>query len=211
MNRRWARALLTCAAWLPATAALAIGEPPKVVMKPPPAEGSTAVAPVEVEATTPAELRKQTYSFVDTFAAGTPKLDQIARWSSPLCVTVQGLPNDEGAKIKARVEDVAKALGLRLAGRDCGANLEIKFSNQPQAFLDQVAATHEDMLGYWHHRDRDTLKAVTRSIQAWYRTATIGAGGTRPGWRFSFADRNSPGSSSAPGRHRRQSGHRGNH
>ncbi|MGZ3274898.1 MAG: hypothetical protein ACXWKY_12655 [Caulobacteraceae bacterium] len=172
------RTLLTCAAWLPATAALAIGEPPKVVLKPAPPEGAPAVAPPAVEATTPAELRKQTYSFVDTFAAGTPKLDQIARWDSPLCVTVQGLPSDEGAKIKARVEDVAKALGLHLAGRTCGPNLEIKFSAQPQGFLDQVAATHEDMLGYWHRRDRDNLKAVTRPIQAWYRTATIGAGGT---------------------------------
>lgn len=197
MNGRWMRPLFACVAWLPATAALAVGEPPKVVMKPAPPEGTPSAAPPAVEATTPAELRKQTYSFVDTFAMGSPKLDQISRWGSELCVSVQGLPSPgENAKVKTRVEEVAKALGVRLAGRTCGPNLEIKFSNQPQGFLDQVAATHEDMLGYWHRRDRDSLKSMNRPIQAWYRTATIGAGGTS-GSAFSFAD-NSPGSTAAP-------------
>jgi hypothetical protein len=173
--------LLVCAAWLPATfvasGALATQEPPKVVMKPPPPEGTPTVAPVAVEATEPTALKKQTYSFVDTYAAATPRLDQYARWTNPICVTVQGLSSDQEAQIKARVEEVAKGVGVRVEGKGCRANIEIKFSAQPQAFLDQVAATHEDMLGYWHRRDRDTLKIITHPIQAWYRTATVGAGG----------------------------------
>ena len=177
MTPRWILPLLTCAAWLPAALALATQEPPKVVMKPPPPEGTPTVAPLAVEATEPAALKKQTYSFVDTYAAATPRLDQYARWIDPVCVTVQGLAPDQGAVIKARVEEVAKGVGLRVAGKGCGPNIEIKFSAQPQGFLDQVAATHEDMLGYWHRRDRDTLKTITHPIQAWYRTASIGAGG----------------------------------
>lgn len=179
--------LLACAAWLPATVALATGEPPKVVMKPAPAAGAPTAAPVVVEATTPAELRRQTYAFVDTFGTATQKLDQYARWNSPVCVTVQGLPDNQASQVKARVEEVARGVGVRVAGRGCGPNIEIKFSNQPQPFLDQVAATHEDMLGYWHRRDRDSLKAMTRPIQAWYRTATVGAGGTA-GATFAFID-----------------------
>ncbi len=177
MTRRWIGPVLACAAWLPATIALATGEPPKVQLKAAPPEGPTQVAPPAVEATTPAELKKQTYDFVETFAAATPKLDQLARWSNPLCVTVQGLPADQSDKIKARVEEVAKALGLHIDARGCGPNIEIKFSAQPQGFLDQVAATHEDMLGYWHRRDHVALKTMSRPIQAWYRTATLGAGG----------------------------------
>jgi hypothetical protein len=203
MTRRWICRVLTSVAWLPATAALATQEPPKVQLKPAPPEGTPAVAPPAVEATTPAELRAQTRAFVETFATATPKLDQIARWDSPICVTVQGLPADEAAKIKARIEEVAKALNVRAAGRNCGPNIEIKFSNQPQPFLDQVAATHEDMLGYWHRRDRDTLKAMTRPIQAWYRTATLGTGGTG-GATFAFTDTSNGGGPAPAGTTGRQ-------
>jgi len=94
------------------------------------------------------------------------------------------------------VEEVAKGVGVRVAGKGCAPNIEIKVSAQPQAFLDQVAATHEDMLGYWHRRDRDTLKLVSHPIQAWYRTATIGSGGTA-GSAFAVAD-TSPGSTGIP-------------
>ena len=173
----WAGAASLCALFI-ASAALATQEPPRVVMKPAPPEGTPTVAPPAVEATEPAELRKQTYSFVDTFAEATPRLDEYARWTDPVCVTVQGLSADQAAAIKARVEEVAKGVGVRVAGRGCAPNIEIKASAQPQGFLDQVAATHEDMLGYWHRRDRDTLKTVTHPIQAWYRTATVGNGGT---------------------------------
>jgi hypothetical protein len=187
MAPRWIRPLVTCAAWLPVTSALAIQEPAKVQTRPAPLAGAPAVPPTAVEAMAPGELKKQTYSFVDTFASATPRLGQYARWSNPVCVTVQGLPADQGAKIKARVEEVAKGVGLRVAASGCAPNIEIKFSGQPQAFLDQVAATHEDMLGYWHRRDRDSLKAISRPIQAWYRTATIGAGGTT-GSQFTYIE-----------------------
>lgn len=182
MSSRIPFALIACAALLPAafaaSGARATQEPPRVVMKPAPPAGTPTVAPLAVEATEPAELKKQTYSFVDTFSAATPRLDQYARWTDPVCVTVQGLSPDQEAKIKARVEEVAKGVGVRVLGKGCQANIEVKFSAQPQGFLDQVAATHEDMLGYWHRRDRDTLKVMNRPIQAWYRTATVGAGGT---------------------------------
>lgn len=191
----WAGAAGLCAA-LFASSALATQEPPRVVMKAAPPEGTPTVAPVAVEATEPTALKKQTYSFVDTFAEATPRLDEYARWNQPVCVTVQGLAADQAAPIKARVEEVAKGLGLRLAPKGCTPDIEVKASAQPQGFLDQVAATHEDMLGYWHRRDRDTLKAVTHPIQAWYRTATIGNGGTA-GAAFAVAD-TSPGSAGTP-------------
>jgi len=201
MPRRIAPVLLAFAAWLPATfvasGALATQEPPKVVMKPAAPEGTPTVAPPAVEATEPVELKRQTYSFVDTFSAATPRLGQYARWTNPVCVTVQGLPPDQAAQIKARVEEVAKGVGVRVQGKGCGPNIEVKFSAQPQGFLDQVAATHEDMLGYWHRRDRDTLKVVSRPIQAWYRTATLGAGGTS-GSAFAFVDGGGGAASAVP-------------
>jgi hypothetical protein len=172
------RIVLAAAASLCATAALATQDPPKVAMKPapPPGAAPTVVAPVIVEATKPAELKRQTYSFVQTYSAPTERLDQVARWAQPVCVTVQGLPLSADTEVKARVEEVATALKVPVRGASCPPNLQIVFTDQPQAFMDKVANEHERLLGYWHHRDRDKLKTVTRPVQAWYVTGTGGSG-----------------------------------
>ena len=179
-------ALLAGAVGLFATTAMATQEPPKVVMKPvPPADAPPiVVAPVIVEATKPAELKRQTYNFVQTYAATTVNLDQVARWTQPICVTVQGLPPGAGGEVKARVEEVAAALKVGALGAGCPPNLQIVFTDQPQAFMDKVAVEHERLLGYWHHRDRDKLKTVTRPVEARYVTGTGGAGGNVVGMTF---------------------------
>jgi hypothetical protein len=176
-------AVLAGAASLSATAAFATGEPPTVVMRAAPAQ-PTVVAPVVVEASTPQELKRQTYGFVQTFAATTVKLDQIARWTHPVCVAVQGLPVAADAEVKARVEEVATALKVGAMGAGCKPNIQVFFTDQPQAFMDRVADQHELLLGYWHHTDRAKLKTVTRPIEARYVTGTGGAGGNTIGMTF---------------------------
>jgi hypothetical protein len=179
---------------LAASGAMATQDPPKVAMKPaPPANAPPiVVAPVIVEAVKPAELKRQTYSFVQTFSATTEKLDQVARWSQPVCVTVQGLPLGANAEVKARVEEVATALKVPVKGASCPPNLQIVFTDEPQAFMDKVADEHERLLGYWHHRDRDKLKIVTRPVQAWYVTGTGGDGGDVVGTTFETMMKDSP-------------------
>jgi hypothetical protein len=181
------RAGLSGAAWLFATAAMATQEPPKVAMRPAPAEPSV-VAPVVVEASKPEELKKQTYGFVQTFAATTVKLDQIARWTQPVCVSVQGLPLAADAEVRGRVEEVATALKVGAQKEGCKPNIQVFFTDQPQAFMDRVAAQHEQLLGYWHHRDRDKLKTITRPIEARYLTGTGGAGGNTTGMTFQYIE-----------------------
>jgi hypothetical protein len=185
MGTPWIRAALAGAACLYATGALATQDPPKVAMKPAPPE-PTAVAPVIVEATRPAELKRQTYNYVQTYAAPTERLDQVARWAQPVCVTVQGLPLSANAEVKARVEEAASALKVPVKGAGCPPNLQIVFTDQPQAFMDKVADEHERLLGYWHHRDRDKLKTVTRPVQAWYVTGTGGSGTDTVPLEFEF-------------------------
>jgi hypothetical protein len=160
-----------------------------VQFKPPPPEGTPAVAPAAFEATEPGELKRQTYEFVRNLAATTPKLDQVARWNDPVCVTVQGLSSDQTVQVKARVEEVAKALNLKVQGRGCNPNVELMFADQPQPFLDRVANTREDLLGYWHLRDREALKTMSRPVQAWYVTATVGGASSGTGMAFAYVDR----------------------
>ena len=137
--------------------------------KPPP----TLVAPVTVEAApTPKMIRRQAQGFVRHFP---PERNgehyQIARWRDPVCVKVTGLQDAQAAAIKARIEGVAQAVGVRSARAACTANVEIAFTDRPQALMDGVAKRAELLLGYYHLHDRDRLKRVTRPVQAWYVTA----------------------------------------
>lgn len=148
------------------------------------AVGLTATAAMAQTALPPAspEAQKQASSFVQSYAASTAKLGQIARWGDALCIDVTGIAADKAAAIKARVEDVAKALNLATAPAGCGHNVEVMFTDQPQTLLDDVAKRQEWFLGY-NHRD-PKAKIVTNPIQAWYVTMTVGGGGPNSGALF---------------------------
>ena len=161
------RVVLAGAAWLAATAALAQTAP-----------SPTTVAPLTVQGAAPPKVvEKQSKSFVQSFAAPTAKLDQLARWHDPICVVVAGLVPEQNAQVKARVEDVARAVGRSVRNPGCPANIQILFADQPQRLLDAIAARREEVLGYYHRHETKTLKTVTRPIQAWYVTATESGGG----------------------------------
>lgn len=155
--------VLACAAGLTATAAMA------------------QTAPV---ALTAGQAQKQAFDFVRAYSASTPKIDQIPRWSDPICAQVIGLPADQAAQVKARIEDVARAVGVTPAPAGCTANVEVAFAAQPQRLVDNFVKGREWVLGFY---DRDPkTKVVTRPIQAWYATGTVGGAGGNAGWAFAY-------------------------
>jgi len=159
--------VLTCGAWLMAGAAFAQA-PPAASQATTPAP--TAVAPLTVQAAPgPVTVRKETREFVQTFAASTPAIDQIARWHDPVCIGVVGLVPEQAARVAARIQEVAEGVGMRALKPGCRANIEVVFTDQPQAFMDKVAANREEVLGYFHRHQLAALKTVTRPIQATWR------------------------------------------
>jgi hypothetical protein len=144
------------------------------------------VAPITVQAAAkPKVIEKQTHDFVGAFAqSASPELDQIGRWREPVCVKVLGLTEDQNALVKTRIEDVAKAVNQHVGRSGCSANIEIVFTDQPQAMMDAVSKRAENLLGYYHRHDHDKLKKVSRPVQAWYVTATLGGGGDIAGAMF---------------------------
>jgi tetratricopeptide (TPR) repeat protein len=138
---------------------------------------SSMVAPVTVQAPfTPREALTKSESFVQTYAKPSAKLDQFARWEDPVCVVVSGLAAQQAAAIKARVEQVAVAVGLKLGRPKCRPNIDIRFADPPQVLLDQVAAKSPWLLGFHYPDELAALKTVTRPVQAWYMTASRGEG-----------------------------------
>jgi hypothetical protein len=160
--------VLVCTAWLAATAAMAQTAPPRT----------------NVAAPAPGSLDKQTFDFVQAYEAITPEINQVPRWKVPLCVSVIGLPPDQAGQVKARIEDVAKAVGGAVAPASCSVNVEIAFASQPQRIVDNYIKGREWILGYYY-KDPG-VKTVTRPIQSWYVTATTGGAGNNPGWTFAY-------------------------
>ena len=118
------------------------------------------------------------------------RIGQFARWRDSICVHVDGLTFDQAAKIAARVGDVAKAVGVSVQAPGCAnANIEIEFTAQPQSLLDTIAARRQQLLGYHYSVETKALKTVTRPIQAWYMTATVGNG---PNGGATFASGGAP-------------------
>jgi hypothetical protein len=163
--------VMAAAVWLASSAAVAQPASGPVAK----AALSATVSPLTVQSAPVAGLiKKQTYSFVQSYA-GTPNpnIDQISRWRDPVCVVVWGLPlADQAAKIKARIETMAQTLSLPAAPAGCKPNVEVAFTDDPQASMDSVAKRLEPLLGYYHRSRTDQLKTVTHSIQAWYVTGT---------------------------------------
>ena len=147
---------------------------------------ATAVPSVTVKGqASPAVVHKEVQNFVQAHAAPTAKIDQIGRWHGAVCVQVTGLIPDQATKIQARIDDVARSVGLPVQKEGCHSNIQIVFTDQPQAVLDRVAKVSEQYLGFHYPADIKKLKTVTHPIQAWYATATQGEGATMAGLAFS--------------------------
>jgi hypothetical protein len=139
----------------------------------------STVAPLTVQGASPKAITAEAHAFVEKHAtAPNPEIGQISRWHEPVCAQIEGLAPAQASQIKTRIESVAQSVGLPgpWGGAKCKANVQIVFSDTPQAVMDDVAKRREDLLGYYHRHDRDRLKTVTRPIQAWYKTATAGGG-----------------------------------
>ena len=168
--------LLACGALLMATAVHAQSQPATEPAAP------TVVAPLTVQAGPgPLTVRKETRDFVQSFAALSPAIEQIARWRKAICIRVVGLVPDQAARVASRIQEVAEGVGMRALQPGCNANIEVVFTDQPQAFMDKVADSREEVLGYYHRHEHDKLKTVTRPIQAWYMTATNSFAGPNGG------------------------------
>ena len=126
---------------------------------------ATPVSPLTVQA--PVSPRT-VQDFVTSYGAVTAKLDHYPRWFGPACVAVDGVVPAQAAKFKARVEQVARAVGAPVGPANCNPDIEIAFTNQPQQYIDAVAARNPTVLGYGGD------KTVTRPIQAWYATLSLG-------------------------------------
>jgi hypothetical protein len=106
--------------------------------------------------------------------------DQYARFHDPICVRVIGLPAEFDAFIAKRVVDLAKEVKAPVdASATCTPNVNVVFSPQPQAQLDDIAKRRDILFGFHFVAETKRLSTFSRPIQAWYVTQTQDTTGKR--------------------------------
>jgi hypothetical protein len=124
--------------------------------------------PVAAREAAPADPTAEASAFVQSYAAAT-KRQAIARWVRPICVRVTGLADLQRSAVEQRIEAVAGEVGVGVDLRARCTNIEIGFTDDPQAMLDGVIKTQGGRLGDASSGTRST-RTVTLPIQAWYQT-----------------------------------------
>ncbi|MDE1150407.1 MAG: hypothetical protein PW843_27990 [Azospirillaceae bacterium] len=143
---------------------------------PPPAKtGDSATGSVTItgERPTNQSLDSVVSGFVRSRTTLAPHLDQIIRWRKPICPLVRGVKPEFVTFITARIEGMAEEVGApALTKATCKPDVEVIFTDQPQAMMDEVARKSPVLLGYHFVNQTQALAKVTKPIQAWYVTAT---------------------------------------
>lgn len=127
---------------------------------------------VTVTATRPSQAAIN--DFITTRAAPTRVTGKLVRWRAGICPQVMGVAYKYATYIDKRLREVAASVGAPVdADPACKANVEVVFTTQPQALLDNVRKNGEVYLGYHDTAAQgEKLATVTHPIQAWYTTAT---------------------------------------
>lgn len=103
---------------------------------------------------------------------------QIARFHDAVCVNVVGLPAAYAAFIARRVVKVAADVRAPVDhSAKCTPNVNVIFTPNPQAQLDDIAKRREILFGFhWASRIKQ-LASFERPIQSWYLTRSVGTDG----------------------------------
>jgi len=116
---------------------------------------------------------KQLDDFIIAHAAPSPYLRKIARWKNGICPLTVGLSPELNMYVNQRILRVAVAVGAPLDSKEpCHPNIIVAATPQPQAVLDMVREKRPVLLGYHYTSREKQLATMTRTVQAWYSTAT---------------------------------------
>ncbi len=113
--------------------------------------------------------------FVDGMTVPTRIAGKLARWKNGICPITVGLPPESASILTKKVRALAAEVGAPVNDKDpCPGNIEIIFTAQPQALLDNIRIMHPVLLGYYQNSAQaDKLATATGPIQSWYSTATV--------------------------------------
>lgn len=164
---------------LPILAVMAAAGAAKVEAASTPSSPSSEAAESVTVTATPLPKRDAVDEFIYSYPTQVRTTEKIARWRKGICPAVFGLPPRFATFITTRLTAIARQAGAPVDGdAKCRPNIEIVFTDKPQALANDLRKYRWAYLGYFDNfRQADRLAKVTHDIQAWYLTATVSYSG----------------------------------
>ncbi|WP_156874401.1 hypothetical protein [Sandarakinorhabdus limnophila] len=121
-------------------------------------------------------LRAQATKFMRKALADT-RNGQNARWFTPLCPVALGVDGKVGQLFTSRIADVARHVGLKLAGGDCDPNVAVVFTRDARTLVKTVNRRQSGALDALPGPERALLNSPTLPVRWWHFTAPESADG----------------------------------
>jgi hypothetical protein len=138
--------------------------------------GKVPVETVTIEAK---RKRKEAERAVSRFMLAVPIHyldDSLARWNTPICPLVAGLPREQGEFVLTRLSQIVTAAKAPLAGEHCKPNLYVVMTREPDALLKKWYA--RDRYLFVNHNGLGYAKRFlnnTRPVRVWYNAEFVSA------------------------------------
>ena len=111
-------------------------------------------------------------NFIDMATMPSP-IGQVSRWKVAVCPKTTGMRPTYTDFVSKRIREIAHEIGAPVNDDPaCHANLQIIFTEHPQAMLDTIRNKLPELLGYHYAPQAKELATVVNPIQGWYATAT---------------------------------------
>jgi hypothetical protein len=145
---------------------------------------SSNAAPDTLPEVTVRAQRSELLPRVSQFAYGITEPvngEGLARWHSPVCPLVAGLPQQDGEFVLERVSEIARAAGVPLAGEHCNPNLYILMTSQPKQLLLAMQKQNRGVpFGHAPPVSIDEFIEKPQAVKVWYNTYRTTPGGAAP-------------------------------
>lgn len=108
---------------------------------------------------------------------------QLARLRHPVCPEVLGMPLVPGARVAARIRQVASEAGLRVAGAGCRPNVSVFFVDNGAAFVRDLRRRDASIFAGVSQADLRRVLADGEPARTWRLTQTQNEDGVVEGMR----------------------------
>jgi hypothetical protein len=168
----WGLAVLT-ALLLIAGQAKADPPPPEQAEQAPPAQPTLPEVTVRAQRQA---LERRVQAFVSS-SIREPFEESLARWNSPICPLVVGLPREEDKFVRARLSEIAVAAGAPLAPQPCQANFAVIVAAEPDTVLKAWYKRDYHLFGDATENQINEWLRTSRAARVWYNTNSESASG----------------------------------
>jgi len=144
---------------------------------------STGAASARLPQITVEAQRKDTEKRVHEFVSRVAVMfhyESLARWTTPICPLVAGLPRNDGEFVLTRFSEIAASVGAPLAPRQCDVNFVVLVASDPVASLNAwvARARYRNLFGDAGPTQIKRFLNTRRAIRVWYNDTSSGANGS---------------------------------